>query len=261
VGTDRLLYWVSQWWLAVALFVILVVALEVGLRAGRRERRRYPEEEDSSTPTGAVLGLLALLLAFTYALAAGHYDRRKELVLEEANALGTAWLRTEFLKAEDREELRGLLREYLDLRLRFAKGVIDEARITSALDESGRLHAAMWAVLARSAASHVPTVMDAILANALNDVIDAHQSRVHAARDQVPALVLYMLIAVAIVSVAMVGYNGGRKGRCGRSTLLLLPGLIVAVTIVTIDLDRPRRGLVTVSEQDLIDLRPTFGLK
>jgi uncharacterized membrane protein len=259
VGQDELIFWVPLWSIALVLFVAMVATVEITMWFGGRVRAREGEEkQESSTVPSAVLGLLALLLAFTYALAANHYDIRKELVLRESNAIGTAWLRTDFAPAPARDELRDVLRRYADLRVEFSAAGTDLDRHTGMLSESDRVLARMWSAVTRAMEGRTPTPIDALIVASVNDVIDAHAARLRAMRDHVPELVIFLLMAVALIAVGIVGYASGRAGKRNHLTQLVLPALLVAVISVTLDLDRPRRGMITVSQQSLIDLQQSL---
>ena len=248
-----------EWSIAIALVAVLLGVVELARRYGRRDHDRFGAvEEDSASLSGASLGLLALLLAFTYSVASNHYDLRKQLVLKEANEIGTAFLRTDLSPAPQRAELRGLLRSYADVRVEFSASGLDAERHAAVLRDSERLQTAMWSAAVRSVEGRTPTPLDALLFQALNGVIDVHAERLRAQRDHVPEVVIFLLMAVAVASVAMLGYAAGRKGDRRQWLRAMLPVLIVLVITLIIDLDRPRSGLILVSQQPLIDLQASL---
>jgi hypothetical protein len=256
---DEILFQLPEWSIALALVVVLLGVVELARRYGRRDRDRFgASEEDTSSLSGASLGLLALLLAFTYSVASSHYDLRKQLVLKEANGIGTAFLRTDLSPAPQRAELRELLRTYADLRVGFSDSGLDSMRSAEMLRETDRQHAAIWSAAERTVEGRAPTPVDALLFQSLNEVIDVHAERLRAQRDHVPEVVLFLLIAVAIASVAMLGYSAGRKGERRQWLRALLPVLIVGVITLIMDLDRPRSGLIRVSQQPLLDLQASL---
>lgn len=256
---EDLLYRVPEWAIAVGLLALLLAAIELGRRYGQRDHDRFgTPEEDSASLSGASLGLLALLLAFTYSVASNHFDLRKQLLLKESNEIGTAYLRTDFSPQPQRGELQELLRAYTDLRVGFSDSGLDPARYAEMLRESDRLHAEIWSSAQRSLAGRTPTPVDALLFNSLNGVIDVHAERLRAQRDHVPEAVLFLLIVVAVASVGMLGYAAGRKGDRRQWLRALLPVMIVAVITLIIDLDRPRSGFIHVSQQPLLDLQASL---
>jgi hypothetical protein len=259
VREDEILFRLPEWSIAIALLVVLLAVVALARRYGRHDHDRFgATEDDAASVSGASLGLLALLLAFTYSVASSHYDLRKQLVLKEANAIGTAFLRADLSPAPQRAELRELLRSYADLRVGFSESGLDPMRRAEMLRESDRLHTAIWAVAERSIEGRAPTPLDAILFQSLIVVIDVHAERLRADRDHVPEIVIFLLIAVAIASVTMLGYAAGRKGDRRQWLRALLPVLIVGVITLILDLDRPCRGLIRVSQQPLLDLRESL---
>jgi hypothetical protein len=256
---DDILYYLSEWAIAAVLLVLLLGSMELGRRYGRRDHDRFDtNEEDSASLSGASLGLLALLLAFTYAVSLNHFDLRKQVLLKESNAIGTAYLRSDFLPEPQREELQGLLRRYTDVRVGFSDAGLDPARYVEMLRETDRLHAELWSSVRRAMAERTPTTLDALLVDALNGVIDVHAERLRAQRDHVPQAVLFLLAVVAAASVGLLGYAAGRKGDRRQWLRALLPVMIVAVITLIIDLDRPRSGLVQISQQPLLDLQASL---
>jgi hypothetical protein len=118
-----------------------------------------------------ILGLLSLLLAFTYAFVAGRHDVRQALIVREANAIGTAFLRSGLLPEPPRRELQALLRQYLDSRILSAEVAARPSKVAEAIQHSERLQAALWPIAARDIAGRLPTVLDSLVLQALNEVI------------------------------------------------------------------------------------------
>ena len=256
---EDLLYRVPEWAIAVGLLALLLAAIELGRRYGQRDHDRFgTPEEDSASLSGASLGLLALLLAFTYSVASNHFDIRKQLLLKESNAIGTAYLRSGFAPEPQRAELEDLLRAYTDVRVGFTESGLDPARYVELLRESERLHGEIWAAGKRSVAGRTPTTLDALLIDSLNSVFDVHAERLRAQRDHVPVAVLFLLMLVSVASIAMLGYAAGRKGDRRHWIRALLPVLIVAVITLIVDLDRPRTGFIRVSQMPLLDLQASM---
>ena len=177
---EEILYRLPLWSIAVGLAVLLLAAVGVARRYGQWDHDQFlTDEEDAASLSGASLGLLALLLAFIYSVATDHFDLRKQLVLKEANAIGTAHLRAGFAPEPQRTEIQGLLRTYTDLRIDFSEFTFDPR-------ETARLHEEIWSAARRAIVGHEPTTIDALLVQALNDVIDVHSERLRAQRDHVP---------------------------------------------------------------------------
>lgn len=239
---------------AAGLFGLLLVSLEAGFRTGRRARRDQDPGESSQVGAiqGAVLGLLGLLLAFSFGAAGTRFLERQDLIVQEANAIGTAFLRADLLGEPERSELRAALERYTEHRLAATKnlrsGLPPETRA-----EIDRLHARIWSAAIAGVTAR-PASQLAVLAP-VNEVIDLHATRIAAARKHLPPLVMGLLIVCSALAVGVIGYGCGLGG--GRRTPLTvaLAVLIATGLWVTIDLDHPRAGLIRLSDAPLEDLR------
>jgi hypothetical protein len=236
------------------LFAVLVLAHEVGFRVARRAGAGADEGERSETSTlqGGMLALLGLLLAFTFAMASQRFDNRKQLVLDEANAIGTAYLRATAVPGG--EEVAELLRRYVDVRLEGAASARNPEDLRRAVAESERLHDAMWSRAAALARAN-PDPLRALLLVAMNEVIDLHEKRLTAMRNRVPPIILVLLLGVSVITMASLGHAAGASGGRSLSTAFTFAMLVTFVIMVVVDLDRPERGLIRVSQQSLQTLR------
>ena len=236
------------------LFALLVLAHLVGFRVARRGRARADEGERSETSTlqGGMLALLGLLLGFTFAAASQRFDARKQLVLDEANAIGTAYLRATAVPGG--EEVAELLRRYVDVRLEGAASARNPEDFRRAVGESERLHDAMWSRVAALARAN-PDPLRTLLLVAVNEVIDLHEKRLTAMRNHVPTIILVLLLVVSVLTMASLGHAAGASGGRSMSTALTFAMLVTVVIMVVVDLDRPERGLIRVSQQSLQTLR------
>jgi hypothetical protein len=246
-------------WLAYLLTVSLsLLAAEVGYRFGRAAKRRSPEEKQSTAGSmaGATLALLGFLLAIITGIAVNRFDARRQLVVDEANAIGTTYLRAGYVAEPIQSEIRELLREYVDARLlALEPGQLEEARILSE-----ELHTELWA-RAEILAEESPTPVVAIFITSLNEVIDLHTKRITAALEtRVPLTIWLGIYLAAFLSMSLVGYQNGLEG--GRNLLPLLVLIVVfsAIILLILDLDRPQEGILRVSQQALIDLQQQIGL-
>lgn len=229
------------------------LALEGGYRVGRlrQERAAGEKEEPVGAMVGSILALFAFLLAFTFGLAAARFEARRQAVLDEANAIGTTYLRTRLLPEPQRETSAALLREYVDVRVNGVK----EGKVERALARSEELHALLWAEAVRAAEAR-PTPATALYLQALNQMIDLHATRVQIGlRNRIPLTIWAGLMALAALSMASVGYSAGLSAT-RRSPAML--GLVLAfsgVLFLIADLDRVQQGLLTVSQQAMADLQ------
>ena len=240
--------------LFVALFVLAnLVAYEVGFRVGMWSKRRDPDGDEGPTGmiVGSILALMAFLLAITMGMAGDRFDTRRGLVLAEANALGTTYLRAGYLPEAASAEMQELVIEYVPLRI----APSDQAQLAANIQRSEELQAEMWAIaeeVARTDGSDVT----ALFIESLNDVIDLHTSRVVAGiYARVPATILWLLVIGVIISLALVGYSAGLGRKRSPAIALVLVLFLGAVIWLVVDLDRPREGLIQVSQQPLIDLQ------
>ena len=238
-----------------AYLVLLLAGIEVGLRGYRWTKARREEDGESSGHEfllSAVLGLLALLLGFTFSVALSRYDTRRSLVMQEANAIGTTWLRAELLQEPYRTEMTGLLRRYADARIAWsdADGPIGP---TLAVQQQ------VWAATGRAIRGESSQVLSRGLMESMNESIDAQGSRLAARAAHIPGRVLRILVIYSAVAMVMLGYTMGGAGRPRRVATLLMTVLLALAVSVIIDLDRPRSGRIQVSQQPLLDVRASMG--
>jgi hypothetical protein len=253
-------YSMPIWLIGCGLLVLLLLAVEAGVRAGTRVRAQRKGEgtADLGTIQGAVLGLLGLLLAFTYSLAAGRQDARRGLLVREANAIGTAYLRAGLLPEPRRGELRVILRQYVDSRIAPDDVVQDPVRLAEAVQRSERVLQTLWPAASRNIESQPPTVLDSLMFQSLNEVIDLHTERLAAFEYRIPQIILWLLFVVAAMAMAMTGFGGGLSGRRSLFFTSMLALLVAAVIMVILDLDHPRRGFIHISQQPMIQLRDSL---
>jgi hypothetical protein len=244
------------------LFLLLVaVALaihEAGYRFGGWDANRRPDEREGPTEllVGAILALMGFLLATTTALAAERFDARRALVVDEANAIGATFLRAGYLAEPEGVEIRNLLREYATLRI----NVLDAAAYEQNLAAAKAMRVEIWAMAENIARASGDRPVVALFVESLNEAIDVAAAR-EAALDngRVPETVVWFLLLGAGLSAAIVGYNGGLKRRRGVVGAVALIVLLGAALTFVIDLDRPRDGLLRVSQEPLETLIVEMG--
>ena len=252
------IFWIPLWLTGFVVTAAILLAQEIGYRSGLKYGERQEREQQVvglGTIQAAVLGLLGLLLAFTYSLASGRYDTRKHALVSEANAIGTAYLRCDLLPNPVRGGLRQVYREYVGLRISPEGSVITPEWIRQWQDNTARKQAQIWSLAMRGVEMRGPDPVSAGIVNATNDVIDLHTTRWAAYRDHVPPVVLFLVLLVAVLSVALTGFNCGLSRSRSTFFTMTLCVLIVAVILVIIDLDRAHRGLIQIDQQCMIDLQ------
>lgn len=242
------------WGLYVATVVIILLAVEGGQRLGKY-RRQHPEQEleaPVSVMVGATLGLLAFILAFTFGLATSRFDIRRGFVVDEANAIGTAYLRAGLLSEPYRTEVRNLLREYVDVRL----DLVRPGKAEEAMHRSDELHGRLWSQAVAVGEKNPSSIVAGLFIGSLNEVIDLHAKRVNLGlRTRVPGTIWAALYFVAILATGAVGYHAGLTGTRRSLAVLALVLAFSAVMMLIVDLDRPLEGGLKVSQQAMIDLR------
>jgi hypothetical protein len=197
-----------------------------------------------------------LLLGFTFSLALQRFDSRSEAVIEEANAIGTAILRAGLLPESVRTDSQELLRRYLDQRVLAGAVSLDRPQDREAvLLESDQLLAALWTNAERAAAEDGSPVRTGLFVQALNQMIDAYGIRDAALHRHVPEPVLFLMFMAFILAASLVGYATGVSARRTSIPTYVLVTLVAFLVFIVIDLDRPRRGLIEVSQQSLLDLQ------
>jgi hypothetical protein len=253
--TGEILYGMNEWVLWVVFVALMLAAHEVGFRFGCRPDNKPSEGTKSqiSTVEAGILGVLGLLLGFTMSMAVARFEARKQLVLEEANAIGTAYLRTQLLAAGEGREIADLLREYANIRVPREDSRDVYEHILSARQESARLQDAFW----HRAASYgqKEPIQTRLLLQSLNEVIDADAARWTAFQNHVPETIIYVIVLVALLVSLIVGYTFGLGGNRQLFSICMLSLAISLVLAVIIDLDRPRAGLIRVSQQPMLDLQ------
>jgi uncharacterized protein YqgC (DUF456 family) len=235
--------WLIAGLLAVALITVLLVASLLGERAERNRRHTQlgPLETMAS-------GLLGLLLAFNFRIAQTRFDARHLLLIREANAISTAFLRCSVLGEEDRRECRDHLRQYAKLRIAAydAFGRSDSGRVRDALGEGERIQSAVWTLVARATRAN-PTPANALLMGALNDVIDIDADRRASLRFVVPEAVSLAILSVCLAWAALLGYSAGMRKSRSRTAWVIVSLLLSVVFGVALDFDRPRSGVITTA--------------
>jgi hypothetical protein len=241
------------WALFLVTVAIVVLSIEGGRRLARYQRERQMEVNDSpiGPMVGAILGLLAFMLAFTFGFAASRFEERKQLLVSEVNTLRTAYLRAGLLPEPIPTESRALIREYVDLRLSAARG----EKLEEALERSQQLHLALWSQAVAAAEKGRPPT-NSLFVQSVNEIIDVHSRRVMVAiRNRVPAVIWLALYTLIILSMTAIGYQGGLAGSKRPLAAITLVLAFSAVISLIADLDRPGGGLVRVSQEGMTELK------
>ncbi|HKQ74643.1 MAG TPA: hypothetical protein VJ810_13210 [Blastocatellia bacterium] len=233
------------------------LSYEGGFRAGRWRNRRPEREQEVvvRSMVGTMLSLLTFILAFTFWIAATHFDAARQALLNQANMIRTAYMRADLLPEPHRTEIRNLLREYVDIRLDAYKS----GNFGPLVPRSEELHNRLWsqAIAARDKSSSPIYVGHYI--QSLNDMIALHTRQLTVRQEfRIPTTIWVVLYLIIPLAAASIGCHGGLTG-ANRPLVAVAFVLIISVVMgLIIDLDHPRRGFLKVSQQALADLRRTM---
>ena len=245
-------------WVFFAGTILIVMAFdEVGYRLGKAAHGKSPDEKEApvSGVAGAVLGLTAFMMAFTFAMAAERYQARKELVRTDANVIRTVYMRADFLPEPDRAESRKLLRMYLDRRLSITRTPALEPEVERFLAESDRIPRRVWNIAVANARLDMNSDVAALYIESLNEMFAVHASRLAVgARTRVPIGIWFVLYGLTILGMISMGYHAGIAGsRRSKATWIVAVSFGMVIALIA-SLDRPS-GLIRVTQQPLTDVQ------
>ena len=253
-----LFYVIPIWMVALIIFAVTYGSMEISFRVGLRKRRSGRGREQDSrgdTVLAAMLAMLGLMLAFTYSFTVSRSDIRKEALLAELNALGTAFARADLLEEPHRSHLKGRLLEFaraLQIRDRDFRETETIRETLSQVDEA---QAAIWPAtraMVEDRGSMGP--QEVAMVQAVNEVMDAHTARIQAVFDRLPTAIHLMLLLIAGASLSVAGYSAGRADALRRWRMSALILVISAIMVVIIDFDRPGSGFVRTNLQGFREL-------
>jgi hypothetical protein len=241
----------------IASLLAIFAATEIGRRFGLLAARRKPE--NISTIEGAILGLLALLIAFTFSMALSLFEVRRDALLNEANAIGTTALRARLLPAPHNAESLKLLREYIQIRLDLARSTPSLPETTAAITRSNTIQEALWQQVKAVAAKDNAMVPTGLFVQSLNEMIDDQEKRLSAVVNRVPNIILIALYGIAIFAGAFSGYASGLEVQRARLPIYAMAVLVAAMILLIQDLDRPSAGFIKLNQQPLMDVAASIS--
>lgn len=242
--------------LCIGIILILLISFEFGYQLSKYTTEKY-DKEGSSTIGPMVSGLLAMLafvLAFTFAMASAQYNLRKEYVLDEANIIGTAYLRADLIGEQDGAEIKKLLKEYLDSRI-YAIEKADLNLIKTAMKRSKEIHNLLWQHVS-SASKREPNLTVFLLIQSINDVIDIQQKRITAGfYNRIPNGVWLVLLIISVLTMITIGTQARLSN--SRRLIAVIPLIIAfsALIAMVLDLDRPQQGMLKIGQDALVELQ------
>jgi hypothetical protein len=245
--------------LGLIIFGIVLGATLLGAFAGRQLRTRTELREPFGVLQAALLGLVALILAFGLTMAVGRYDTRRAAVVDEANAIGTTYLRAQTLREPMRTRSLRNLEQYTDASIRLSNAVPGRGAALAAIAEESRLQRSLWRLAGESLAGSPRDSAPRLYVESLNEMIDMQTVRVSALANRVPFAVLLIEIVGAAMGLGLLALYLSILGR-GVISVVLAAVFVSVLLLITFDLDRPTRGLVTVPDTPLVSLRASMIL-
>ena len=242
--------------------LLLLLALEIGVQLGQFIARRHaPTDGQKSSvnfATAGMMGLLAFLLGVSLSMASDRYQQRRDSVLAEANAIGTAWLRATVATGAEGEAMQRLLRDYTETRIAVVRGSSDLAEVDRLNQRTNSIQNELWQI-ARTVAERSPTPISGLLLSSLNEMIDLSLTNRRNFTSHVPAYVLRLLLTVSVFAVGAVGYGFGLVGSRQPGLSVLLLGVWTLAIVLIIDIDRPQSGEVRIDPAPLVWTLQGFG--
>jgi hypothetical protein len=265
--SNDIFHQLNEFLVAALIFLALIAVGEVAYHLGRRQLVDKKNEASTEvTPVThahlneiqtAIFAVLGLLLAFTFSMAVSRFDERKQALVTETNAIGTAYLRVQLLPPGQQATAAATFRHYVDARLATARPNwyldVGLEKTTSALQQQ------LWAQGTNAATQDPRAVTTGLYVQSLNDMFDAQSSRDAARLNQLPATTLFLLISISTLSVGILGYRSGIGGGRSLTGAILLALVIALVVLIILDLDQPYQGFITISQQGMSQLRQSMG--
>ena len=242
------------WVIYLLVGLVAFLAAEIGYQLGRMQVRRQADLREGSLGAivGTTFGLLAFLLALLMTIGLSRYDNRRSLVVQEANAIGTTYLRAGYLEAPYSSEMRALLQQYLDTRL---QDPATSEELISIIIRSTEIQISLWSLTEALARDFPDSEVVSLFISSLNDMIDLQETRLAAFRARIPASIWISVLFVGLFAFGLIGFHNGHQGSRGLPALIILILAFSAVVLLIADLDRPLTGFLRASQQPMQDLQ------
>lgn len=242
--------------------LILLLSFEIGYRISKYGVVQKDKEGFNSTSpmVSGLLAMLAFVLGFTFAMASSQHNLRKHHVLNEANVIGTAYLRADLIGKRDGDKIKKLLKEYVDSRV-YSIPMADMEIVKRVLKRSSEIHDQLWTQVALSAKNE-PTFHVGLLIQSINDIIDSHQNRITSGfYDRIPSSIWIVLLIISSLTMMTMGSQARLSSSRRLSAIIPLIMSFTALTSVVMDLDSPRDGMITVGQEAMIELQKSLKVK
>jgi len=257
-----LIDFVPPWALFFISTVLVILAVEAGYVIGRRVYRNNVNERESPVAAiaGAILGLQAFMLAFTFSIVSDRYDVKKGLVREHANAVRTAWQRSDFMPEPDLTEAKTLLRRYVDRNITVAESN-EPALARSAIGEAEEIQHRLWELAVKHGKTDLNTDIGSLLVEATNDLASLQEQRYNLGVEaRIPTAIWFVLVALLILGMMAVGYQTAiAESRRPRITLVLAISFSLVIALIAV-LDHPLNDIVTIPQAPMRNLQAEFNM-
>jgi hypothetical protein len=252
------MYNINSILLVTILFIAILLFYELGFRIGKYKQEGTDKviKEQTTAIQAGILGLLALLLGFTFNMSLQRFDNRSQAEIKEANAIGTTMLRTKLLPEPFNTNAAHLMEQYIDLRLLISD--VDLTRTEKRREynrKTDKIQDELWQLASNAADIDSRTVITGYFITSINDMFDARGERNAKLESHVPEAILVLLFIVFMLSGAIIGYSSGLSLKRAYVPTVLMTFLIVLVVFISIDLDRPKRGIIKVKQDSMLELK------
>ncbi len=251
------------WSIYIGMTLSLLISFEVGFQISKYSALKSDKDEfNSTTPmVSGLLAMLAFVLAFTFAMASSQHNLRKLSVLEEANIIGTAYLRADLVGERDETKIKKLLKEYVDGRVYAVEMGLNNVAMEGAVARSMEIQEQLWAQ-SSLAAKKEPNINTSLLVQSINSVIDIHQKRITAAfYNRIPSSIWLVLWAISILTMITMGSQAKISKSRRLTAVIPLIMAFTSLTAVVMDLDRAQEGMITVGQEAMTDLQKSLNLE
>jgi hypothetical protein len=248
---------------AIIIFILIIGFYLIGfrIRAAAEKKNSDQSKEDLGALNGTLLGILGLLLAFTFGMSNSRFDARRQVIIQEANDIGTVILRTDFFPDSVRQLLRSNLKEYVVARVAFYEARMNLQKVSESYLKADSIGKVVWGITASYGKVNSEITRTSQLVQALNDMIDITTTRRAAGEATVPDSIMYFLFILCCCSAFLLGYD--TKHKIDWIVLLGLAIILSSTIFTIIDLDRPRSGLIKMDNQNrkMVELLNMFDEK
>ena len=241
-----LLFDLDAAYIVMILFVLMLAAVWIGYKIGLKKTK---SENKNAEISSSLLGLLALILGFTFAMAGSRYENRKNNLIDEANCIGTAILRADIYPDSLKKEFKKDFKSYLDSRRDYYLLDNNEQKLTASLKQSAAASEKLWTRATFYAKNKDYFIQSTMMLPALNAMFDSASKSNMVLNSKVPETIVYLMLAFSIIISFFIGYNSGLEKNINTKFIIGFCLLICIVILITLDLDRPRRGLIQLDSE------------